>query len=182
MQRLGPGPASLSMEITRNVPSRERVRADSSAEDGQVKRSRRWRAAGRVSYKTRWNSVRQENGFSFSLQAGRISLGPSGHFPLRGGFEKKIPLRYSMRAFEPLNAPVAQLDRASDYESEGRRFEPVQARSEIPAQPHRSGLLGIDDLFADFKQIASEKARPICLFEDLPGHAERAIRCPIDRR
>ena len=35
-------------------------------------------------------------------------------------------------ATQPTDAPVAQLDRASDYESEGRTFESFRARHKIP--------------------------------------------------
>ena len=83
----------------------------------------------------------------FFAPGGSNATRTGGHFPLSGGFEKKFLLRYSMRAFEPLNAPVAQLDRASDYESEGRRFEPVQARSQLAFKFNRLSVICLFSLF-----------------------------------
>jgi hypothetical protein len=40
---------------------------------------------------------------------------------------------YLGRPQSPRNAPVAQLDRANDFESLGREFEPLRARQEVTA-------------------------------------------------
>ena len=44
--------------------------------------------------------------------------------------DAKVPLRSagSIPSFRALNAPVAQLDRAPDYESGGQEFESLRAR------------------------------------------------------
>ena len=68
----------------------------------------------------------------------------TGTLPLPGGGETRatrtlkkkmfFPLAcetamcYTMRRFQETKAPVAQLDRVSDYESEGYRFDSCQAR------------------------------------------------------
>ena len=47
-----------------------------------------------------------------------------------------LPLRGLLNRFcRPLDALVAQLDRASDYESEGQEFESLRMRPEIPYKP-----------------------------------------------
>src|ERR687886_65055 len=52
------------------------------------------------------------------------------------------PRRYHMQATGKPHALVAQPDRASDYESEGRRFESCRARFQKPAKPKKTKVLG----------------------------------------
>src|SRR3546814_2720927 len=44
-----------------------------------------------------------------------------------------FPYTTLFRSKAPLHAPVAQLDRASDYESEGRAFESLRVHHNFPA-------------------------------------------------
>src|ERR1043165_7935271 len=62
----------------------------------------------------------------------RVSLLPTADclLPIRPG----LPSRATITRFCALLAPVAQLDRAPDYESGGRRFESFRARHAVLLQ------------------------------------------------
>ena len=54
--------------------------------------------------------------------------------PEKQGVAKWEKNAYSSRPVDSRRVPVAQLDRASDYESEGCRFDPCQVRHSKPQQ------------------------------------------------
>ena len=61
----------------------------------------------------------------------------------------RVARRASCRYSTASKAPVAQLDRASDYESEGRAFESLRARQFFQyLQPFRPGL-PFEDFFSN---------------------------------
>src|SRR6202012_4205037 len=71
-----------------------------------------------------WASGRASGGTRANPSRGRLSR--RGEAPLgRGGFG--LPLARRLNRFAPSRAPVAQLDRAPDYESGGQEFESLRA-------------------------------------------------------
>jgi hypothetical protein len=55
---------------------------------------------------------------------------------------KRLDLIFPWRYPHALSAPIAQLDRASDYESEGRAFESLWARHKINDLAAFTAILG----------------------------------------
>ena len=65
------------------------------------------------------------------------------------------------RGYKDGSAPVAQLDRASDYGSEGREFESSLARHPNPMKGIRKGLNWAASLIPDVGQATNNAAQPL---------------------
>ena len=94
--------------------------------------------------------------FTPELQAYGPEIGPAAQFKkVKTFFEKTLDIWGNGWYYNTRSAPVAQLDRVSDYESEGREFESLPA--------HQCNLLNGKMPFLFYVPIAKKAAQPLSL-------------------
>ena len=79
--------------------------------------------------------------------------------------------RVRIPSLTPFFAPVAQLDRASDFESAGRPFEPGRARQVLFAVPNRSCLFSL----LNFNTAIDARRSPFFALWPRSGHPTNTV-------